>query len=408
MELLHPVCCGMDVHKEIVVACLRKSKEGGEVVKHTLSFGTTVKELGELAAWLTEENCPIAAMESTGVYWKPVYHILSQTLEVVVGNARDMKQVPGKKTDKRDASWISELLAHGLINPSFIPTPELSALRGMTRTRVTYVQTRSQAKNRVHKVLQEANIKLSSFASDVFGKSGRAMLDALVCGERNPEVLADLAKGRLRAKISSLELALEGCFTENHALLIRQGLEQIDYLDRQIAELDSKIEELIQPMATEVEQVVTIPGVDRKAASIIISEIGIDLVRFGSAKRLASWAGLCPGNNESAGKRRSGKTRKGNRALRRLLPQCAWAARKTDSYLGRTFLRLEHRLGSKKAAIAIGHKILVIIYHLLTEGTLYDEECYDRPDPRQEERIKRNAIRRLEDLGYEVVVKKAA
>jgi transposase len=345
-------------------------------------------------------------MESTGVYWKPVYHVLVGTVDVLVGNAQEMRRRPGRKTDKADARWIAELLAHGLIQPSFVPPPAISALRDLTRMRVALVQTRSQAKNRVYKVLEDTNIKLASVVTDLFGVSGRRMLAALMVGERDVRKLAAFALGRLCQKLPQLELALAGQFTVHHAKLIQASLELVDLLDRQIGDLDCQIGALVAPLAPQMKQLTSIPGVEATAARAILAEIGTDMSRFGSDARLASWAGVCPGNDESAGKRRQGRTRKGNRYLRRVLVQCAWAARKTPTFLGRTFRRLETRLGGKKAAMAVAHKILVIVYHLLREGTFYEEERYDCLQMRQEERQQRRAVKALEYLGYRVTLEK--
>jgi transposase len=402
MEVKHPVCCGCDVHKSVLVACLRRDYGGGKVKKETRSFGTVLPALKEFAAWLAEEKCPIVGMESTGVYWRSIYHVLQGSLEIVIGNPRDMTRRPGKKTDKIDADWISELLAHGLIAPSFIPDPEISALRDLTRLRVTLVQTRSQAKNRVHKLLEDTNIKLSTVATDIFGVSGRKMLKALIEGERDPERLARLAVGTLKKKIPQLEIALQGHFTGHHAAIIQMSLDQVDLLDRQIKDADERIAALSKPHDPQLDQLASIPGVDEIAARTIVAEIGTDMSRFRTDKRLASWTGICPGNNESAGKRYSGKTRRGNRWLRRILSQCAWAARKTDSFLGRTFRSLQARIGGKKAALAVAHKILVIAYHLLANGTRYDEARYLRTNPRLEARWRNNAIHTLERLGFSV------
>jgi transposase len=325
---------------------------------------------------------------------------------VLVGNAQEMRRRPGHKTDKADARWIAELLAHGLIRPSFIPPPPIQALRDLTRTRVALIQARTQAKNRVVKVLEDTNIKLTSVVSDLFGRSGRRMLAALVAGERDPQTLAALALGVLRRKQPQLELALTGQFTDHHAWLIQGALELIDLLGRQLADLDQHIGELMAPLAPQLEQLTSIPGVEATAARAILAEIGTEMRHFGSAARLASWAGVCPGNDESAGKRRSGRTRKGNRYLRRVLVQCAWAARKTPTFLGQTFRRLEGRLGGKKAAMAVAHKILVIGYHLLLEGTFYEEARYDHLQARQEERQQKRAVKALERLGYRVTLER--
>jgi len=408
MQVVYPVCCGIDVHQAQLTACLRRVGTDGQITQDVREFGTMYNDLLTLSDWLVAQDCPVVAMESTGVYWKPLYHVLAGVLEVFVGNAADMQRRPGKKTDKADARWIAELLAHGLIRPSFLPPPTIRALRDLTRTRVALIQTRTQAKNRVQAVLEDTNLKLASVVSDVFGKSGRRMLAALIGGERDPQKLAALALGTLRRKRPQLELALIGQFTVHHARIIQGALELIDLLDRQVAELDQQIGECVAPLQPQIAQLDSIPGVDQTAARAILAEIGTDMPRFGSDTRLASWAGVCPGNNESAGKRRRGKSRRGNRYLRRVLVQCAWAARKTPTFLGRTFRRLEARLGGKKAAMAVAHKILVIVYHLLAEGTFYDEERYERLQPRQEERQRKRAIKALEQLGYAVTLEQVA
>jgi transposase len=408
MQVVHPICCGIDVHQAQLTACLRRVNTDGQVTTDVRAFATTYDALLTLSAGLSEQHCPVVALESTGVYWRPVYHVLVGTVEVLVGHAQEMRRRPGHKTDKADARWIAELLAHGLIRPSFIPPPPIQALRDLTRTRVALIQVRTQAKNRVVKVLEDTNIKLTSVVSDLFGRSGRRMLAALVAGERDPKTLAALALGVLRRKQPQLELALTGQFTDHHAWLIRGALELIDLLDRQLADLDQHIGVLMAPLASQMEQLTSIPGVEATAARAILAEIGTAMRHFGSAARLASWAGVCPGNEESAGKRRAGRTRKGNRYLRRVLVQCAWAARKTPTFLGHTFRRLEGRLGGKKAAMAVAHKILVIGYHLLLEGTCYEEARYDRLQSRQEERQQKRAVKALERLGYRVTLERLA
>lgn len=405
MEVINPICCGIDVHETQLVVCLRIAQGRGKAETTTQRFGTTVSELLSLQQWLTEKSCPIVVVESTGVYWKPVFHILSSTVEVLLANAQQVRQRPGKKRDAADAEWLAELLAHGLVTPSFIPPPEIGALRDLTRARVGLVQNRSQTMNRVYKVLEDTNLKFQSVMSDLFGVSGRAMLDGLVAGERDPQRLAQLARGVLRRKLPQLELALQGQFTEHHAMLIKQSLELIDLLTRQVAELDAQIELAVAAMAPELELLRTIPGVDLRTANTVLSEIGRDMSRFGSAKRLASWTKLSPGNNESAGKRYSGRTGRGNKYLKRVLVQCAWATRKTDTHLGRTFRRLEARLGGKKSAVAVAHRILVIIYHVLSNGEPYDESRYDHLAERQEGRTKLRALKMLEHLGYAVELK---
>jgi len=401
METVHSVCCGLDVHQASVTACLRRVAEG-TISNEKRQFSTTVQGLLELSGWLVDSGCPIAAMESTGVYWKPVFHILSAVVEIWVVNARDVKQRRGKKTDPKDAQWIAELLAHGLLEPSFVPPPHISALRDLVRMRTALVQTRTQVKNRVLGVLEDTNVKLASVISDPFGVSGRKMMDALARGNRDPKALSQMAKGVLRRKIPQLEVALEGTFTDHHALLVGLNLDLIDHTNAQIAQLDERINELMEPLQKEAERVDSIPGMHHTAARTILSEIGTEMSRFGSASRLASWAGICPGDNESAGKRKSGKIRKGNRYLKRVLAECAWAAGKTDTFLGRTFRRLQVRIGGKKAAVAVGHKILVIVFHLLNEGTMYDDGRYSRPNPKQEKRQLQRALSTLQQLGYQV------
>ena len=408
MEMVHPICCGLDVHQASISACMRHVMADGMIKLESRTFDTTMRGLTSLLEWLVENGCMIAAMESTGVYWKPVYHVLSPVVTVWVANAAEVKQRRGKKTDKADAKWLAELLAHDLIQPSFVPPPMISALRDMVRTRTALVNSRTQAKSRVLAVLEDTNIKLSSVASDPFGRSGRAMMDALVAGYHDPKALAQMAKGILRRKIPQLEAALEGSFTEHHASLIRLSLAAVDLFNDQIAELDGRIDAMVDPIRKEVDLVKSIPGIQETAARAIIAEIGTDMSRFVTPARLASWAGLCPGNNESAGKRKTGKTRRGNRHLKRILIECAWATRKTNSFLGRTFQRLQARIGGKKAAMAVGHKILVIIFHLLNEGTVYNDGKYDRPSPKEELRQQKRAIETLRRLGFEVTLRPAA
>jgi len=408
MEIVHPICCGLDVHQASISACLRTVTPEGMIKLENRVFDTTMRGLTSLLEWLVNNECPIAAMESTGVYWKPVYHVLSPVVTVWVANAAEVKQRKGKKTDKTDAKWLAELLAHDLIQPSFVPPPLISALRDMVRTRTALVNSRTQAKSRVLAVLEDTNIKLSSVVSDPFGKSGRAMIDALLAGFHDPKALAQMAKGILRRKIPQLEAALEGSFTIHHATLIRLSLAAVDLFDVQIKELDVHIAAMVDPIRTEVDLLKSIPGVEETAARSIIAEVGTDMSRFVTPGRLSSWAGLCPGNNESAGKRKSGKTRRGNRHLKRVLVECAWAAGKTNTFLGRTFRRLQARIGGKKAAVAVAHKILVIIFHLLNEGSLYCDEKYDRPSPQEEAKQQKRAIDTLNRLGFEVILKPAA
>ena len=331
-----------------------------------------------------------------------------ETREVLLANAHAVRQRPGRKTDQADARWLAELLAHGLIEPSFIPPPVIRALRDLTRTRVALVETRTQAKNRGIKILEDTNITVAHVVSDLFGTSGRRMLAALIAGERDPQKLAARALGKLRRKLPQLALALTGQFTEHHGGIMQGTLELIDLLDRQIAALETPMRDASAPFTAQLEPLMSIPGVNATTARAIIAEIGTDMQRFGSAARLASWAGICPGNHASAGKRRRGRTRKGNRYLRRVVVQCAWGARKTPTFLGRAFRRLEVRLGKQKAALAIAHKMLVIVYHLLALGTSYEEARDDQWNPRQEARERQRAIKALERLGSTVIVERAA
>jgi transposase len=406
MQVIHPVCCGIDVHAAQLTACLRRISEDGQSTTEVVEYGTTYGARVAFRSWLQAPQCPIVAIASTGVYWKPVSHVLSEAVEGHLATSRDVRQRPGKKTDQRDATWIAELLAHGLIPPSFVPPPKMRALRDLTRTRVSLVQMCTQAKNRLYKIREDTNITLASVGSDVFGQRARRMLEALVAGASDPAKLSAMALGTLRGQIPPLEVALEGQCTEHHAKLMKGALALVDVLGRQIAEMEQQLQELMSELTPQLEQLDSIPGVSEITARALIAEIGLDRRRFGSASRLASWAGLSPGNNESAGKRRKGRTRQGNRYLRRVLGQGAWATRKTSTFLGRTFRRLEARLGSKKAAMAVAHQILVIIYPLLLEGTFYEEERYDRLLPKQEERERKRAIKALERLGFSVTLAK--
>lgn len=313
MDVVYPICCGIDGHQATLTAWLRRVSQDGQITTELREFGTTYPDLLTLSDWLVAAHCPVVARESTGVYWKPIYHVLVGVAEVFIGNADDMRRRPGKKTDKADALWIAELLAHGLIQPSFIPPPEIRALRDLTRTRVALIQTRPQAKNRIQAVLEDTNMKLASVASDVFGKSGRPMLNALMAGERDPKTLATMALGKMRRQLPQLELALTGQFTDHHGRIIQGALDLIDLLDRQLAEIDVHLGQLVESLHPQLEQLDTIPGVDATAAWLVIAEIGTDMSRCGSHARLAAWAGVSPGNNESAGKRRRGKSRRGKR-----------------------------------------------------------------------------------------------
>jgi transposase len=406
MEVVYTHCCGLDVHKRVVVACLvTPGPAGGEPVKQVRSFGTMTAELEQLAAWLAERGCTVVAMESTGVYWQPIWNVLeaSGRFELLLVNARHVKAVPGRKTDVKDSEWLAELLRHGLLRGSFIPDREQRELRELTRYRTALVQERVDHVNRLQKTLEGANIKLASVASSVVGVSARQMLTALIAGDASPAELAELARGRLRAELPALERALSGSFRAHHRFLVARLLETIDFLDEQLTELDREIEARQRPFAEVVQRLDAIPGVGRRTAEVLVSELGTDLSRFPSAGHLASWAGLCPGQDESAGKRRSGRTRKGNRALRTALVEAGQAAGRTkQSYLGAQYRRLARRRGKQKATVAVAHSILVIAYHLLTSPEPYRDlgpDYFDRADPAAEEQ---RLVRRVRQLGYTV------
>jgi transposase len=374
MDLIHPCCAGLDIHKKTVVACVRRAGPDGQVSRQVLTFGTMTADLIALADWLDSEGVGHVAMESTGVYWKPVFHLLEGRFEVLLVNARDIKQVPGRKTDVKDAEWIAQLLQYGLLSPSFIPPPPIREPRDLTRQRAQLVRERAAVANRIHKVLEDANVKLASVATDVLGASGRAMLAAMVCGADDPAALAGLARGRLRAKAPELALALHGLVTDHHRFLLRTLLRQVDQLDGLIGEYAARIEGVTTPFAEAAGRLETIPGLGAKAAEVIVAEIGTDMTAFPTAGHLASWAGLCPGNNESAGRRRTGKTTKGSQWLRTVLVQVAWSASHTkETIFSVTYRRWAKRMGKKKALVALGHKILVVIHKLLKDRTEYRE-----------------------------------
>jgi transposase len=402
MEVLYACCCGIDVHKESLVACLRV-QEGRRRHTEIRSFGTTTTEILRLHAWLSESRCTHVAMESTGVYWQPAFNLLEGSFGVVLANAHHIKAVPGRKTDVKDCEWLADLLAHGLIRASFIPPTSIRELRDLTRHRKSLIRDRVKAANRVHKLLEGANIKLGNVVSDVLGVSGRAMLDALVAGETDPAKLATLARGSLVPKGKQLAEALRGRFTAHHGFLLGQILTQLDQLARLVAHCDARIAEVAQPVAAHIERLQTIIGVGRRSAEVIVSEIGVDMSRFASSAHVASWARLCPGTHESAGKRRSAGTGTGNNWLRTTLLESAWAASHSrGSYLGAQSRRISRRRGPKRAAIAVAHSILVIAYHVLREGVAFRDLGADYFDRMNSTKAKRYHLRRLEELGCDV------
>jgi transposase len=403
MEVLHPRCCGLDVHKETVVACVRLVIDG-KTVKEVRTFATITAGLLALFDWLTETKCTHVVMEATGVYWKPVWHILSdEDFELVLANAAHVKNVPGRKSDVKDADWISDLLAHGLIRPSFVPDGPTQEMRTLLRTRKQVVREKSSHVLRIQKTLEDANIKLDSVITDIMGVSGRKMIEALIAGEKDPAKLARLADPRVKASQENLREALRGRVTKSHRFLLRLHLGQIDAIDAAIAEIDREVEASIAPFRTAVEQVSTVPGVKSLAAQTILSEIGLDMSRFPSSGHLISWACICPRSDESAGKRRSTRIRKGSPWLKTTLVQCAWAATRTKgSYLQAQFYRIRARRGPKKAILAVAASILTAIYHMLKDGTFYQDVGPNHFDQRTKERQKNRLIKRFADLGYAV------
>ncbi len=376
MDLIHSCCAGLDVHKKTVVACIRRTGPDGRVDRQVRTFGTMTADLLALADWLAAADVRQVAMESTGVYWKPVFHLLEDRFEVVLVNAHHIKQVPGRKTDVKDAEWIAQLLQYGLLRPSFIPPPPIRELRDLTRQRAQLVRDRAAVANRVQKVLEDANIKLASVASDPLGVSGRAMIRAMIAGEQDADKLAELARRRLRGKIPELKRALQGRVTAHHRFLLRMLLGQIEALEGLIAQFDDRIGVVMAPFVEAARRLEAIPGVGPQAAEVIVAEIGTDMTKFPTAGHLASWAGLCPGNDESAGKRRSGKTTKGSQWLRAVLVQVAWSASHTrETIFSAAYRKWAKRMGKKKALVALGHKILVVIYQLLKDQTQYQERA---------------------------------
>jgi transposase len=406
MDILHRNCAGLDVHKETVVACVRKVVDG-KTRQEVRTFRTETSRLLELADWLTDEGVSHVAMESTGVYWKPIWNLFEDVFELILVNAEHIKAVPGRKTDVKDSQWIAELLQHGLLRPSFVPEKPVRQLRDLTRQRTQLVRQKVQVANRVQKTLEDANVKLGSVASDVLGVSGRDMLRAIIKGERDPIRLADLARQRPREKIPELQEALLGEIEDHHRFLLGMLMDQVEFLEAQIEKLTARIAEVLPgPFEEAIERLDTIPGIDRKAAEVIMAEMGADLEPFASAGHLASWVGLCPGNHESAGKRKSGRTTKGNQWLRVALVQCAWAAtRSKGTYLRAMYGRLAARRGKKKALVAVAHRLVEIIYNVLKKGQRYEElgEDYQEKGP-DKDRLAKRLLRRLEKLGVKVTV----
>jgi transposase len=408
MDVMHPRCAGLDVHQKTVVACARLAAAGA-ITHEVQTFGTTTRELLALADWLAVRGITHVAMESTGVFWKPVWHVLEGQVELVLANAMHLRQIPGRKSDVNDATWIADLLAHGLIRSSFVPPAPIHELRDLTRTRKQLVREIAQHTLRLQKILEDANLKLTAVVSDILGVSGRAILEALIAGEQDPDRLTDLARGRLKASRATLVDALRGTVTDHHRFMLKLHLAQIDGLEGAVRELEARLGEALAPFRAAVERLITMPGVSQTVARVILAEVGLDMTRFPTAGHLVSWAGLCPRLHESAGKRLSNRTRPGAPWLKTTLVQAAWAAVRTkETYLRAQFLRLKSRRGPKKAILAVAASMLTASYHMLKHEVDYHDLGADHFDRRDKAKLARRLIRRLHDLGLTVEIRPAA
>lgn len=410
MEPIVERACGLDVHQKSVVACVLVGEADRRPKKEVKTFGTTLSDLVELRAWLVEHAVTHVAMESTGVFWKPVYAVLEESgMELIVGNAHHIHNVPGRKTDVKDAEWIADLVRHGLIAKSFVPPKPIRELRDLMRYHRKLVNVRSGERNRLLKLLETANIKLSSVATNVFGKSGMSMLEAIANGQDSGEALAELAQGLLKKKKGALCKALDGRVSEHHRFVLRMQLDRLKALEADLAKLDAYVESKMEPYRSQQRALEEIPGIGAYTARTIIAEIGVDMTVFKNEHRLAAWAGLCPGNNESAGKRLSGRTRKGNVHLRTALVEASMSAiRKKGSYLRSKYYKLKSRMGIKRAAVAIAHKILIAAFRILADGTLYQDLGDGYLDSLNKARTSRQLVRRLEALGFRVAIEPVA
>lgn len=407
MEAIIERCCGIDVHKKTITACLMIGKSNEQPTVTIKTFSTMTRDLLACKDWLESEGCTHVALESTGVYWKPVFNILEDSMEIILANARHIKNVPGRKTDVKDCAWIAELLRHGLIKGSFIPPQPVRALRDLTRYRKKLIQQRSSELNRIQKFLEDANIKLSSVVSDITGVSAQDMIHHLIKQDMTPQEMSELARGRLRTKITELEKALEGALRAHHRLILAVSIQMIASYDQAIAELDREIDERMKPYGKTSERLQTIPGIKKRAAESIVAETGVDMSRFPSDRHLSSWAGVSPGNNESAGKRKSGKSTPGNKWLKAALTESAWSAsRSKGTYLKVRYQRLAARRGKKRAALAVGHTILIMAYHIIKEQCTYKELGADYFDRLNEQHILKRLTSRIQALGYKVDLEK--
>jgi len=407
MEVVYPRCSGLDVHKRFVVACL-SIIEHGQRHKELRQVSTMTSDVLALKAWLLASGCRQIAMESTGVFWKPLYHLLEDSFEIVLVNAQHMKAVPGRKTDVKDAEWIADLLQHGLLKASFIPSSEHQAVRDLTRTRMRLIQERNRLIKRIQKVLEEANIKLASVVSDVMGVTGQAILRALVAGKEDPECLARLAQGSLVKKQDQLQAALQGKLAPHHRMQLEELLQLIATLDHSIARFDREVAERLRRFDALIERVDAVTGLARRSIEVLFGELGWDMNHFPDAAHAASWVGICPGQHETGGKQLSGRTRQGNRWAKTVLIQAAHAAGHTQTYLGEQYRRISARRGSKKAAMAVGHSILVIFYHMVKSGEPYHEKGADYFSTVDKEKIQHRLVRQLERLGNTVILQPQA
>ena len=408
MEAIVERCCGLDVHKDVVVACLLIGSAEERVRKQIRTYGTTTAQLEQMREWLKESACSHIGMESTGVYWMPVYAVLEEHFDLIVGNAAHIKNVPGRKTDVKDAQWIAELIRCGLVRKSFVPPKWQRALRDLTRYRRKLVEAQASERNRLQRLLETCNVKLASVATDVFGKSGRDMLRALIKGDDNPEQIAQLARGRLRKKLDALILALRGKVEAHHRFMLEMQLDRVEDIEKNISVVDTKIDEAIAPHQAVMKRLMTIPGVDRVVAVTVIAELGIDMNVFPTPAHAAAWGGVCPGNNESAGKRMGQQKRRGNVHLATALVQAAMAASKTkDTYLKARFWKISGRAGKKRAAVAVAHSILNAIYHMLKACVDYKDLGGDYLDRFLNRRTEQRLVQRLRSMGYDVRPKTA-